>query len=157
MPKYLYLFRININFAYTMNDVISHTGTIISITPSTIKVRILQSSACAGCKISSHCTSSESKEKIVEVRNLNQNEYKTGDEVEVIATESIGMTAVMFAFGIPLIIIIAAAFTAQALGASDAVMGISGITALIPYYIILYMMRGYFRKRIFFSIAKLTE
>ena len=140
-----------------MNDVISHTGTILSITPSTIRVRILQSSACAGCKIASYCTSSESKEKIVEVRNLNYEGYEVGEEVVVTATEGIGLTAVMYAFGMPLFIILATVFAAHALGAADAVMGVAGIAVLIPYYIILYCMRGYLKRKILFSITKITE
>ena len=50
-----------------MNNKISHSGIIKSITDGCIKVQIVQTSACAACKVSAHCNAAESKIKIVDV------------------------------------------------------------------------------------------
>ena len=50
-----------------MENRIRHEGIIEAVDGATARVRILQVSACAGCKIASHCHTSDSKEKIVDV------------------------------------------------------------------------------------------
>ena len=54
-----------------MSAKISHSGIVASISKGCVQVRILQTSACAACKVAGHCNASESKEKIVDVLNVN--------------------------------------------------------------------------------------
>lgn len=135
-----------------MKNRISHNGIVESIISGNVTVRIVQSSACSGCKIASHCSSSESKEKLIHVKTTNSNKYSVGDSVIVTAAEGVGMKAVFFAFCLPIIIMMATIITEYALGQSEAVMGISALVSLVPYYFILYILRGYFEKTITFSI-----
>ena len=72
------------------ND-ISHEGTIISIEKENLRVRIIQNSACASCKIAGHCQTAESKEKIIEVTTPDYADFSVGDKVNV--TESVGVGA----------------------------------------------------------------
>lgn len=81
-------------------------------------------------------------------------EYKVGDKVIVEASETVGRTAVIFGFAVPLFLIILAAYVCYCQDTSDAVMGVSCISILIPYYIALYLARGYFKKAIVFTIRK---
>ena len=46
---------------------IEHEGIITGISESHIFVRIIQHSACAGCHAASLCTTTDQKEKIIEV------------------------------------------------------------------------------------------
>lgn len=137
-----------------MRKNISHEGIIERITCDNVYVRIVQSSACSSCKIASACNSSEKKEKIIEIANLHNSKYNTGDKVNVIATESTGMKAVGYAFVIPLVIMLVSVFAVLNNGGSEAIAGISGIIALIPYYILLYFFKGYFKKIIVFYIEQ---
>ena len=50
-----------------MKDIIEHQGVIASIEEGHVRVNIVQLAACSGCKARSLCTSSESKEKIIDV------------------------------------------------------------------------------------------
>ena len=49
-----------------MSDIIEHQGTVESIVGSHIRVRIVQTSACATCAAHKFCNSSESKEKMID-------------------------------------------------------------------------------------------
>ena len=50
---------------------IEHEGIITGISESHIFVRIIQHSACAGCHAASLCTTTDQKEKIIEVEKWN--------------------------------------------------------------------------------------
>lgn len=138
----------------TMNKQISHKGNIEAISGNEIMVRILQTSACAGCKIASHCASSESKEKIVEVHDEDATRFTIGETVNVIASGSAGEKAVFFGFVIPFFVLIAAIFGAYLAKASEPMCGIIGLASLLPYYALLYLCRSYFKKIIRFQIEK---
>ena len=50
-----------------MSNKIRHEGVIDSIDEGCVHVRILQTSACAACKVAGYCNAAEAKEKIVDV------------------------------------------------------------------------------------------
>ncbi len=64
-----------------MSNKIKHSGVVEKIVGDCVRVRIVQTSACAACKVASHCNAAESKEKIVEVSCANSADYKTGQQV----------------------------------------------------------------------------
>ena len=73
-----------------MDTKISHSGIVESISDGCVQVRILQTSACAACKVAGHCHASESKEKIVDVLNVHDtNRLKVGDSVTVCASRDV--------------------------------------------------------------------
>ena len=51
-----------------MNTKISHSGVIEEIQGDGVKVRIVQTSACAACKVAGYCNAADKKEKIIDVR-----------------------------------------------------------------------------------------
>ena len=62
-----------------MANIIKHKGTVENIDGSLYRVRIQQTSACASCSAKGYCSSSDSKEKIIEVYD-SSNSYKVGEE-----------------------------------------------------------------------------
>ena len=66
-----------------MNQKISHSGIIDSIEDECIHVRIVQTSACAACKVAGYCNAAESKEKIIDVCCDNAAAYSVGQHVVV--------------------------------------------------------------------------
>lgn len=135
-----------------MANVISHTGIVDSISRGVVHVRIVQSSACHDCKIASHCSSAESKEKIVDVLTTNASGYSVGQEVTVMASTMVGAKAVVLAFVIPTVILLATVMGCLAMGFSELVAAVSGILILIPYYILLYLCEDKIRKQMVFYI-----
>ena len=80
-----------------MSAKISHSGIVASINKGCVQVRILQTSACAACKVAGHCNASESKEKIVDVLNVNDiSTLKVGDHVIVTASHDVAKTLIPY-------------------------------------------------------------
>ena len=80
-----------------MANTIKHQGIVENISGSHLQVRIVQTSACASCSIKGHCSSSDTKEKIIDVTNDGTFSYQPGDHVWVIGELSMG-SAVGFHF-----------------------------------------------------------
>ena len=66
-----------------MSNRIRHEGIIDSIDEGCVHVRILQTSACAACKVAGYCNAAEAKEKIVDVFQTDASAMKVGDTVTV--------------------------------------------------------------------------
>ena len=139
------------------ND-ISHEGTIISIEKENLRVRIIQNSACASCKIAGHCQTSESKEKIIEVTTPDYADFAVGDKVNVTESVGVGAKAVVFGFILPLALMMATIISAiTAFDTSEGVAALAGIASLRPYYLVLYFLRGYMKNIMGFGIDKINN
>jgi len=139
-----------------MNTSIKHCGIVDEISDRCIKVRIVQSSACASCKVASHCNASESKEKIVEVYDDNSKLFSVGDNVVVMASTKVGLFAVFLSSVIPLFLLIVTLATVLAITNNEVYAALSSIGILIPYYIILYIFKDRIRSRLSFKITHET-
>ena len=53
-----------------MANTIKHQGIVENINGSHLQVRIIQTSACASCSVKGHCTSADTKEKLVDVADV---------------------------------------------------------------------------------------
>ena len=89
-----------------MSNKITHSGIVKSIADGCIKVQIVQTSACAACKVASHCNASESKVKIVDVFTRDTNIYQIGQEVTVWASKDVANRALLLGFGAPFLLLI---------------------------------------------------
>lgn len=132
---------------------ITHNGIVENISGGCIQVRISQSSACAGCKVAKQCSAWERKEKIIDIINTGKgHSYAVGDKVKVAVSQRAGSEAVALAFVIPFAMLILTIFACSQLTGNEAIAALSGIAILIPYYIILYILRGKISRRISFTI-----
>ena len=66
----------NVYFA-KMADIIKHRGIVEKVTDSHVIVRIVQTSACSACSAKGLCNASESKEKLIDVYEMNAS-YQIG-------------------------------------------------------------------------------
>jgi positive regulator of sigma E activity len=135
-----------------MNNTITHSGIIEQIERGHIIVRISQVSGCAACKIAGHCNASESKEKLIDIYNVDTTKYHVGDSVTVTADMKTGYRAVALGFGVPLIILMISIFGIRALTGNEAQAALIGLAALIPYYVFLYLIRDRLRTKFSFNI-----
>ena len=136
-----------------MSTNIQHQGIVESIEEQHVRVRITQTAACAGCKISSHCTSTEAKDKLIDVYNDTMAQQRQiGDVVTVTTSGTAAGKALLLSFGLPLVIMFVVFFTATALGCSQGIAALMMLGALVPYYIILWFMRRHIAEKIAFSI-----
>lgn len=135
-----------------MNNSIKHLGVVDEVEDGCVKVRIIQTSACATCQAAGHCTASESKEKVVEVYDENLSNLKKGDSVVVVASRRTGFLAVLLSSVLPLLVLVVAMVVTIAIIENEAMAALISIATLIPYYLIIYMLRGKIRTKLSFHI-----
>ena len=113
-----------------VNENIEHTGRVERIEGNTVFVAITSNSACGTCRARKACGVSESAEKIIEVETATAADFEVGEEVTVAVRKRAGLRAVVFAYTIPLAVLIAVLAAAKAAGAEDgaaALMSIAGV------------------------------
>ena len=84
-----------------MTDIIKHRGIVENIEGSHVRVRIVQTSACSACSVKGHCNASESKEKLIDVFDMKASSYRTGEEVMLYGTTSMGDASRIAGFWYP--------------------------------------------------------
>ena len=134
-----------------MTDNIQHQGIVENIAGSLISVRIIQKTACSSCSAKGYCSSSESKEKVVEVIDHSQI-YQVGDPVLLIGTTSMGMKAVVYAFILPFFLVVVSLFLFMNLFKSEFYAALIALAVLAPYYLFLWLTKDKFKKEFTFTI-----
>lgn len=133
---------------------ISHQGVVDSIDGQNVIVRITQSSACGGCQARNICRAAESKDKLVEVVCADADSLKAGQTVTVAGAESLGMKAVFYAFGLPLLLLIAALIAVLSFTGNEKVAAAAGLGVLVPYYIVLLLTHDRMKRDFQFRIIQ---
>ena len=131
-------------------ETIRHEGIVESIGAKSCLVRILQASACSSCSARQLCRSSESKEKVIEVKG-HYPALQVGDNVTLIGSVRQGLRASVLAYVIPLIIMLVALFVGTRLG-GDGIGAIAALLFLAIYYGILFLFRDKLDKQFSFKI-----
>ena len=138
-----------------MNGKIEHNGIIEHIDGKHIKVRIVQSSACSSCQAKAICSSSESKEKVVDIYVNSSENYAIGEQVNVCASEKMGRNAVILAFVIPLIVmIICITLSIRYLMINELISIAISLMFLALYYWMLSISKNRISKKFSFWIEK---
>ena len=135
-------------------NTISHEGIVLAVTDGCIKVKILQTSACAACKVHGHCSAAESKEKIIEVNNNTFKPHQVGDKVVVTMDKEKGRDAIILAFIVPFIIMVGVLIVTLYLSKNEALSALLGIGALIPYYLLLYLLKDKVTQKFAFRLEE---
>lgn len=137
-----------------MNEKITHAGVVESIGAGRVRVRIVQTSACAACKVAGHCNAAESKEKSVDVLVADTSRWRVGDAVTVAASQQMATQALLLAFGLPLVILLTVLLTVLSLTGREGLAALCGLSALLPYYGVLWFFRNRLQQRMAFWIEE---
>lgn len=124
-----------------------------SIADGCVKVRILQVSACASCKVAGHCNASESKEKVVDVLNVaDTSRLKVGDDVVVWASCDVANKALLLGFGMPFLLLLGVLVVVLCLTDNEGVAALAALGSLLPYYFLLWLRRDSIQQQISFYL-----
>ena len=139
-----------------MSTKISHSGVVERIESDQVHVRIVQTSACATCKVAGYCNAAESKEKIIDVfcdtaaKNL-----QVGQHVTVTTSGTVAAKALLWGFGLPFVLLVSVLVIVLLMTSSEGLAALSALAALIPYYFVLWLLRDRMRKELSFQIVPL--
>ena len=133
---------------------IRHEGVVVSINGDKAHVQIVQTSACSACKARSMCMSSESQQKEMDVILLEH--VQVGDKVEVEVRERLAWKAVLLAYILPFIVMLAIiAILDFTTNWSEAVVGTLSLCGIALYYIGLSVFKHRLQTQFSFTARKL--
>lgn len=135
-------------------NTISHEGIVQAVTDKCIKVKILQTSACAACKVHGHCSAAESKEKIIEIKKHTATSHQVGDKVIVTMGKEEGRDAIILAFIIPFVLMVGVLMIVLYFSKNEALAALLGIGTLIPYYLLLYLLKDKVTRKFAFRLEE---
>ena len=137
-----------------MEELIRHTGIVLSVHGEMAHVQIVQTSACSACKAKSLCMSSESQAKEMDAVMLEP--MTVGDQVEVEVRERLAWRAVLLAYLLPFVVMLAIiAILDFATPWSEAVVGSLSLCGIALYYIGLSFFKDRLQKQFTFTARKL--
>jgi len=135
-----------------MGNNISHSGVVESVEKDCVHVRIVQTSACAACKVAGYCNASESKEKLIDVYCDNSDAYSVGQTVTVMASKQVATHALLLGFGLPFLLLVGVLVAVLQITGNELWAALSGLLALVPYYGVLFLLRDKLRDKLSFWI-----
>ena len=139
---------------------IKHDGIVIAVNgDGTVRVRIVQTSACAACKAKAMCASAESKEKEILAlfvgEEAKRQDIKLGDEVVVMVQQKMGWKAILLAYMLPFIVMLTVVAIGNGLlGIREEVIGTAALCAMGVYYIVLGFFKDKIQKDFSFTARK---
>ena len=137
-----------------MDEMIKHEGVVLSTNGNMAHVEIVQTSACSACTARSMCMSSESQQKQMDVVMLEP--MQAGDRVEVEVRERLAWRAVLLAYILPFVVMMAViAVLDYATDWSEAITGTLSLCAIALYYLILSAFKHKLQKQFSFTARKI--
>ena len=139
-----------------MTNTIKHQGILENIQGSHLSVRIIQTSACAACSAKGHCSSADSKDKVIDITDTAASSYQVGEQVMIIGETSMGMMAVVLAFVIPFVLLVTSLFIFMVWMENELYAALSSLIILIPYYFILWLNKARLKQKFSFTIKPIN-
>jgi sigma-E factor negative regulatory protein RseC len=99
------------------------------------------------------CYFGEGTERIIEISDF-PTDTKIGDSVEILISRSMGNKAIVLGYLIPFLLLIGTLIVLTQFGVRDWISGLLSMAALLPYFLILYMLRDSLRKTFMLSARK---
>ena len=135
---------------------VSHAGTVISSESGIVKVQMQVVSACSACQAHANCTFSEKKEKIVDIDTPQWRDYTPGQRVNVIIQSGRGLQAVLIAYILPAVLLLATFGTLYTLRLPELTVALASLAVIALYGALLYLLRHRLQNRFTFRIEKLS-
>ena len=132
-------------------NTIEHDGIVTQVAETFIIVTIQSQPACAGCHAKGACGMSEMALKSITTEKPNE-DVKIGDKVIVSASTQNAMLSVLLAYIVPSILIIAVLALLILAGTSEVLAATLSLTTTTVYFIVLYLLRNKFAKKIKFKV-----
>ena len=135
-------------------QLVRHNGIVKTVEANKVTVSIVASSVCASCHGRTMCSMSDKEDKTLVIDVVNQ-EFTVGEEVQVVMRLSQGMKAVVWAYLIPLCLLLIILLSLQACKISEAGSALLALLSITVYYFMLYRLRNKLKKKYMFEIEKL--
>lgn len=129
-----------------------HSGIVSKINGDTLTVALEENFHCESCRAKAACGISESNTKEIEIVN-SSGSFKINENVNVVLKKTLGLKAVFWAYVFPFLLMFFSLIIAS-IFLKEWQAGLISILVLIPYYLILYLLKNVFKKALKISILK---
>lgn len=133
---------------------VTHPGIVISSQQGTVQVKMQVVSACASCEAHARCTFAEKKDKTVDITTPLWQNYNPGDPVTVIINSGRGLLAVLIAYILPAVLILATFATLYTLRLPELWVALASLAVIGLYTLVLYLSRNRLQQRFTFRLEK---
>lgn len=133
-----------------MASTLTHEGIVRALENNSVRVEIVQTAACAGCKAKSMCGASESMVKYITAEPLEP--MQVGDAVVVSVERRLGWRAVLYAFLLPVgLMMLMMGVVFPRFIEAEWLSGTLALLCLVPYYIALHYCEPKFEQQYRFT------
>ena len=141
------------------NNCFQQVATVIEQDSNKVKVLIERQSACASCHAKAACTSLDKKNQIISIQTEDARNYKEGERVRILITQSLGLKAVVLAFVVPAAILISAvAIQVKCFPMLDqSLAALVALLCYLVYYLLLYRFRARIDRHFVIKIRHLEQ
>ena len=134
-----------------MSEKIEYRGVVTDVRPGILQVEILDEVACAACAAEKMCCMSGRREKRIEIPFIS-GDYRLGDKVTVTGKTSMSLKAILFAFILPIILILITLLVASSMKMDERQAAIISLSTVTIYFIGMYFFKDIFTKIFIFAI-----
>lgn len=135
-------------------SIATHEGIVTDITPGHVRVKIEIQSACGHCEAKGKCGFADSKDREVDIATEQWSAFRSGEHVEVQIDQSLGIEAVVWAYLLPAILLIAGIVILNQY-APEWLSIIITLAIIACYYTTLFLCRKKLQKKFSFSVKSL--
>ena len=135
------------------SDNIVHKGLVKSVSDGVAYISFQQEGGCSSCTAKSACSMTKTSEHLLRLP-VTDAPVTPGEEVVVSITASNGYRAVMLSYLVPVIILLTVLLLAVASGIPEHLAGLSAISALVPWFVLLHLARRFFKNKVTYEVLK---
>lgn len=136
-------------------NLVKHEGIVSKISNNSITIALKGNLHCESCNAKSACGVLDADSTEIEI-NAPVQSLELNENVEVFLEKGLGLKAVFWAYVFPFILLFAALLIASAVY-QEWIAGLLAIGILIPYYLLLYVLKNSFKSAFKVSVSKLTS
>ncbi len=135
-----------------LSETISHKGVVVEVNSQIATLFIQSNEECHSCSISEFCGQTDRERNTFHVP---QNDLQKGDMVRLRIQPTIGTRAVFIAYIVPFLIILTLLIIGTFLGWKEWFSGTLSLLALVPYFFLVNLTKGKFKKSLELEIEKI--
>lgn len=136
---------------------INHIGKVVAVDAGGVSVSVERSGACSNCENKKACMMLDSSNQIMKIKDPNYQNYKIGEAVNVSVNSALGLKAVLWAYVIPVIVLIASIAVSFNCFYSELLQVLFALISVALYYLILYFFRNRIEQKFNLTISKNNE
>jgi len=136
-----------------MDSEISHEGIVKTADKDSVMVLLSPGVSCCGCQAEKSCNISGTDRKLIKVEGAFN--FSSGEKVIVSMKRSQGYSALFLGYILPLIVVTVTLTVMITLSVNELFSGLISLGLLIPYYLLLFILRKSINNRFTFTLNRI--